>query len=179
MSAIDIEVNAQMCQRRMYLYNGMSDDTFGPDTELFRAMVATILYRQAGSPDVSGLGNPFKDVDEGAWYADAVKWAYANGIVLGYGDGRFGVSDPVTNEQLAVLIYRTEQASGLIPPSAGGVAIPDAGSVSAWAQEAVSALSEQGVLSQLPDLGFDPGTPATSANVASMLYMYLISISAG
>jgi len=168
--------DAAMCLYSSNLMVGMSDDTFGPDTELSRAMVATILYRQAGSPDAGSLANPFKDVGEGAWYADAVKWAYANGIVLGYGDGRFGVSDPVTNEQLAALIYRMEQASGLVPPSVGGAAIPDAGSVSAWAQEAVSALSEQGVLSQIPDLGFDPGAPAIRANVASMLYMYLTSI---
>gem|GEM_PF-5751586 len=57
-----------------------------------------------------------------------------------------------------------------------GKAIPDAESVRAWAREAVNALSNLSVLSQLSDLGFDPGAPATRANVASMLYMYLISV---
>jgi hypothetical protein len=56
---------------------------FSPNMTLTRGMVVTVLYRIAGSPDVSGLTNPFDDVDEGKWYTDAVKWATTNGIVSG------------------------------------------------------------------------------------------------
>ena len=69
---------------------GTSADEFSPSSTLTRAMIATILYRNAGEPDVSALANPFNDVGAGQWYTDAVKWAADRGIVKGYGDGNFG-----------------------------------------------------------------------------------------
>jgi len=69
------------------LMNGTSADPmlFSPNVPLTRGMIVTVLYRMAGSPDVSGLPNPFSDVPGDRYYADAVKWAAANGIVSGYG----------------------------------------------------------------------------------------------
>lgn len=77
--------------------NGTSATTFGPDTTMSRAMLATVLYRAAGSPAVSGIAD-FTDVASTAYYADAAAWASAEGIVSGYGNGRFGSDDPVTRE---------------------------------------------------------------------------------
>lgn len=84
---------------------GTSDTTFTPDKATTRAMVVTSLYRIAGSPEVSGTNN-FSDVEEGAWYYDAVTWASENGIVLGYENGNFGTNDNITREQFATIMYR-------------------------------------------------------------------------
>ncbi|MCR4669197.1 MAG: S-layer homology domain-containing protein [Clostridia bacterium] len=84
---------------------GMSDTLFGPDTTLSRAMLVTVLYRMEGKPGAEYAG-VFSDVPAGEWYSDAVECAAAEGIVLGYGDGTFGVNDDVTREQLATIFWR-------------------------------------------------------------------------
>ena len=61
------------------LFNGTSATTFDPNANMDRAMLATVLYRYAGSPAVSGV-TPYVDMTAGQWYTDAVIWAYQNGI---------------------------------------------------------------------------------------------------
>lgn len=84
---------------------GTGDSEFSPDATLTRAMVATVLYRAAGEPTVSGTP-AFDDTEADTWYSNAVIWANQNGIVMGYGDGLFGTEDPITVEQLDILIRR-------------------------------------------------------------------------
>jgi len=161
------------------LMNGTGDNKFSPNTTLTRGMIVTILHRWEATPDASGLGNPFSDVPEGTWYTDAVKWAAANNIVNGYGDGKFGPNDPVTKEQLALLIYRISDGSGMILPDIDvGRYFDDIYKTSVWAYEAVSELNKWGVFVNLPGNSFGPQTPATRAEVASILYRYIIVMSA-
>ena len=87
------------------LMTGVSDTAFAPEDTMTRAMLVTILYRQAGSPAVSHTVS-FTDVAAEAWYAQAVAWADANGVAGGYGDGRFGPEEPVTREQMAAILWR-------------------------------------------------------------------------
>ena len=156
---------------------GTEDDTFEPNTNLFRAMIVTILYRLEGEPDVTGLANPFDDVDESEWYTDAIRWAAKNGIVLGYGDGKFGANDPVTKEQLEALIYRTQQSIGKIPPDIlTDFEWPDFDKVSDWAKSAVNALTIQGLFADIPGSNFNPQSPATRAVIASVLYRWLTAV---
>ena len=68
-----------------------------------RAMLVTILYRQAGSPKVTG-DNPFEDVAPGKYYTDAVIWAFQNGIVNGTTPTTFEPEEPVTREQIATIL---------------------------------------------------------------------------
>ena len=75
------------------IMDGTGADRFSPNAPLTRAMIVTILYRMAGSPSVSGSSD-FTDVAAGKWFAKAVAWAAANGIVNGYGDSLFGPNDP-------------------------------------------------------------------------------------
>ncbi|MBQ4092696.1 MAG: S-layer homology domain-containing protein, partial [Firmicutes bacterium] len=89
------------------LMNGVSDTTFGPDGVTTRAQLVTILYRYAGSPQVSGEV-PFTDLDAkgGSWYMDGVKWAYQNKIVNGTGATTFSPNNQLTREQLVTILYR-------------------------------------------------------------------------
>lgn len=88
------------------LMNGVGDGTiFDPDGSMTRAMLATVLYRQAGEPKVSGDPD-FTDALPNVWYSDAVAWAAEKRLLRGYGNGRFGVDDPVSREMLQVVIAR-------------------------------------------------------------------------
>ena len=87
------------------LMNGTSAARFSPDDTLTRAMMVTVLHRMAGEPAAAAAAS-FRDVEAGQWYTEAVSWASGSGIVLGYGNGLFGTGDPVTHEQVALLLQR-------------------------------------------------------------------------
>ena len=84
---------------------GYGNGLFGVNDNLSRAQLAQILYNKEGRP-FANEGNNFTDVDTTAWYADAVTQASAQGIVSGFGSGKFGPNDPITREQLAVMLWR-------------------------------------------------------------------------
>ena len=94
----------QYCVENEWM-SGTSAITFEPDSAMSRAMLATVLYRKAGSPAVTGSAG-FTDVPAGSWYTQPVAWAVQNGVVGGYGDGLFGPDDPVTREQIAAILWR-------------------------------------------------------------------------
>ena len=121
---------------------GVSDSRFDPEGNLTRAMTAVILYRIEGEPDASFTGS-FSDVPDGVWYTDAVEWAAAEKIVAGYGDNTFGPSDPVTWEQLAVILYRAAMMRGNDVSVESG----SADGISPWAADAVSWASAEGICS--------------------------------
>ena len=157
------------------LMQGISTDKFNSNHPITRAMVVTVLYRTEGSPDVSDLddGDPFVDLADGAYYADAVIWAVENGIVLGYEDGTFRPEAFTTREQLAVILHRYELFTEEIPPEI----LPDGkyndqSEISAYARAAVSTLTRQGLLAGKPTGEFDPRLVATRAEFAAILRRY-------
>ncbi len=86
---------------------------FEPDTNISRAMVATVLYRMAGQPKVEFKAT-FKDVtDASLWYSTAITWAAQNNVVSGYKDGRFGCDDNITRQDLAIMLRNYAKAAGL------------------------------------------------------------------
>ena len=96
------------------LMSGVGENTFSPNANLSRAMLAQILYNLAGRPAATGASD-FNDVAEGMWYTNAIAWAAENGVVSGLGNGKFGPNDNITREQLAVMLYRYAGS-----PAAGG-----------------------------------------------------------
>ena len=85
--------------------------TFEPYLPITRGMVVTVLYRLEGEPAVSGT-QVYDDVALDKWYTDGVEWADANGVVNGYGNGKFGPNDPITREQMAAVLYRYAKYCG-------------------------------------------------------------------
>ena len=118
--------------------SGYGNGIFGPADQLARAQFATILYRIAGEPEVE-FKNQFPDVQKNDWYADAVIWAYQNGIITGYTDtGMFGSSDNITREQLATILYRYTKSKGIDVTSDEDLSdFPDASAVSGFADDAM------------------------------------------
>ena len=112
----DVDENDWFYDEVVYVYenglmNGVENNQFAPNTATNRAMLATILYRLAGQPDVSG-DLPFTDVAAGTWYTDAVLWAAQNGIVNGLGENTFAPMNTLTREQLVTMLYRYAEAEG-------------------------------------------------------------------
>ena len=93
------------------LMNGTGDNKFSPDVSLSRGMFVTILNRAVGNTEVAS-STVFSDVQKNAWYDRSVQWAESQGIVNGYTDGRFGVTDPLTREQMATILHRYAKAQG-------------------------------------------------------------------
>ena len=157
---------------RQGLMSGTAQDRFSPDLTTNRAMLVTILYRLAGSPAVDG-GSAFTDVSGGDWFASGVAWASANGIVTGYGDGRFGPNDPITREQMAAILYRY---AGFAGQSTAGRAdlsgYTDAGQVSPYAAEAMGWAVDRGLITGVSAGTLAPGGSATRAQVATILMRF-------
>ena len=156
------------------LMNGTGPFTFLPNAATTRAQVVTILYRMAGSPQVSGV--PFDDTPAGAWYTPAVAWAYHVGIVNGVGEGRFAPTRPVTREQLAVMLCNYASYRKYPTPDRADLGkFPDAGSVSPWARDALSWANAAGLVNGVRSGGADylrPQGNATRAQVAAILHRF-------
>ena len=146
---------------------------FSPEKTLTRAMLVTVLWRAAGQPIVDSPVD-FLDVPENQWYSDAIDWASANGIVLGYGDGNFGTNNLITREQLATIIYRYERHLG------GGfkglwmfpLRYDDAADVAEWAYEAICWLTMHDIYVIREEGMLDPKAKATRAEAAAFLRRY-------
>ena len=113
---------------------GMSETAYEPYTNATRAMVATLLYRMAGSPSVADLDVTVTDVAAKSWYHDAAVWAYATGVFNGYSDGSFQGGKNISREELAAVLSRYAAAQGLdVTADADLSGFTDASGVSKWA----------------------------------------------
>lgn len=158
------------------LFAGMGEGRFAPNAKTTRAMVVTILYRLAGRPASEGTTVSFTDVAAGKWYADAVGWASAKGIVSGYSDGRFGPNDAITREQAAAILWRFAQYRGLDVSAAAELSgYPDAASVSAYALTPMRWAVAEGLISgSASDSGIylKPKAGATRAELAAIFVRF-------
>ncbi|MCD8316439.1 MAG: S-layer homology domain-containing protein [Eggerthellaceae bacterium] len=169
------------------LMSGYSDGylagRFGPEDRLTRGQMVIILYRAAGSPDVTYEGE-FTDVDASDYYADAVQWAYENGITTGQGDGTFGGDDYVLREQVATFLYRyanpleigieSVAADGVSELGFGGdlTMYPDVDEVSLYAEEALVWCNSEGIMTgsvEADGTYIRPQNTCTRAQAAKMI----------
>ena len=154
------------------MMNGTSKTTFGPNDSTTRGMIVTVLYRLENEP--SAAATSFTDVVSGQYYTDAVAWANANGIVTGYGNGKFGPNDVVTREQLAAILYRYAQYKKYdvsVGEDTNILSYADAQSVSAYAIPAMQWAGGAGIVNG-SNGKLNPQNNATRAEVATMLMRY-------
>ena len=155
------------------MMNGTADNTFSPKANTTRGMVVTVLYRLENRPSTSAAS--FTDVASGAYYANAVAWANANGIVSGYGSGKFGPNDQVTREQLAAILYRYAQYKKYdvsVGEDTNILSYDDAQSISSYAIPAIQWACGAGVVTGKSGSKLDPKGNATRAEVAAMLMRF-------
>lgn len=153
------------------LFGGTAEDTFSPDIAMTRGMLAVVLHNLDSNPDNSFKGN-FPDVKSGEWFADAVGWAAENGIISGMPDGSFGGNDAITREQLAIMLWRY---AGSPESSQSLNRFKDQDQVASYAKQACAWAAENGILSGT-DVGLEPKSQATRAQVAQMLKSYVENV---
>ena len=146
---------------------------FRPRENASRAELLDALYRAAGSPRPGGGKLPFRDVPVGAWYRDAVRWAYELGIAGGFDGETFGALAPLTRQQLAVILYRCASLGGK-PPAEGDLsAFTDGEAVASWAREAMAWAAGKGILSGDASGRLNPEGYAARSETAAILMRYL------
>lgn len=152
---------------------GTGAATFEPNGTLTRAMLVQILYNMEGKPDCAGSLS-FTDVEANAWYEDALNWAVANKIVLGYSDSLFKPNDAITREQMATILFRYHAYCGKDDTARSNLAaFSDAQSVSDWAKDAVQWAVANKIINGVGNGILDPLGTATRAQVAQIIRNYL------
>ena len=165
------------CVRRSLMV-GTGAGTFSPGMNCSRAQIVQILYNLSG--DKTDYGNyylPFTDVAPGAWYYDAVAWAYFNNVVSGTSATTFAPNDVITREQMAVILYgyTAEFAPEFTGNAASLNTFPDAGSVANWAYAAMSWAVGNGLISGMGSGGVSylaPQGSATRAQASAIIMRY-------
>lgn len=157
------------------LMAGTSATTFAPDVTTSRAMIATILWRMAGSPVVNYAMN-YTDVAQGQWCSEAIRWATSEGVVTGYGNGLFGTNDPITREQLATMLWRYAQTEGYdvsIGEDTNILSYTDVADLSEYAIPAMQWAVGAGIINGTGDGStLTPQGQATRAQAAVMLMRF-------
>ena len=156
------------------LFQGVTGGGFAPELTMSRAMLATVLYRAAGSPAVTASAG-FTDVPAGKWYSDAVNWAASKGIVKGVGGNRFAPDDNVSREQIATILYQYVLSTGETAEADASVlsGYGDSASVHSWAADGMAWAVGEGIITGKPGSLLAPTDSATRAEVATMLMRFL------
>ena len=164
------------------LMRGYSDDRFQPNASTTRAMITVMLWRLNGSPVVN-CALDFEDVQENAWYTEAIRWAKAQGIANGYGNGKFGPDNVLTREQMASILFRYTQFQGgdlRDEASADLCVFDDAATVSEYAVPAMQWAYGSGVIQGMNaangGLVLKPNGSATRAQMATMMMRYCTEV---
>lgn len=151
------------------IMSGTDGSRFSPNGTLTRAMLSQILYAMEDKPAVSGAAT-FSDVAAGAWYADAVNWTAAQGIVAGMGENSFAPDAPVTREQLSLILYGYTRYKGYDTSASVSLSgYADRDSVAVWAADSMGWAVSEGLISGRPGGYLDPAGTATRAEVAQIL----------
>ena len=176
----DVPEDAWYADAAAYVYEhglmaGTNATTFAPDATTSRSMIATILWRMAGSPVVN-YAMDYTDVAQGQWYSEAIRWAASEGIVGGYGNGLFGTNDPITREQFAAMLYRFAQEQGYdvsIGENTNILSYTDVADLSEYAISAMQWAVGAGIINGTGDGStLSPQGQATRAQAAVMLMRF-------
>ncbi len=145
--------------------NGTSPTTFSPDQTCTRAEAVTFLWRFAGCPKGNGGQNPFRDVRDGDWYAEAVRWAVKEDITKGTSEDTFSPELTCTRGQIVTLLWRLNgEPSAKAFGSFSDVALSD------YFAPAVRWAVEEGVTNGVTDALFAPNADCTRAHIVTFLY---------
>ena len=178
----DVEINGweytavRYMWQNEYMTKGNTSALFSPNDLLTRAMLVTILHNMEGRPYVPGTSK-FTDVqNSNEWYYVAIKWAAKNNIVSGYSNGNFGPNDPITREQLAVILNQYCKYKGKYKAAKADYSkFSDSNEISDFAKWGMNWAVGTGVINGANGK-LNPKGTATRAETASMIYKYCIKI---
>ena len=146
---------------------GYKNGNFGPADALQRQDFVVILARIAGADVSSYTSCKLTDVDMKAYYGKAVAWAVDVGIIGGYQNGKFGVGDKITREQVATILYRYMDSPDVDTSVLNK--FPDKGSVSSFAVNAIAWANTNGIINGKSDGKLAPTATASRAEIATII----------
>lgn len=152
------------------LMKGRAEGIFAPNAKLTRAELVTVLYRMAGEPSVEGKTHPFTDVAEGAWYTDAITWAFNAEVVNGISETTFAPNANVAREQIAAMLFRFAGAEAVEKNALES--FTDAAKVSPYALEAMNWAVSNGLIKGTTATTLAPREAASRAQAATILTRY-------
>ena len=154
------------------LMKGVTTSLFAPYRTTSRAMIVTILWRMEGSPVVN-YAMTFEDVPDGQWCTEAIRWAQATGVVMGFDAGQFGPSNNITREQLAAILFRYASYKEVdVSERASLEQFTDVDRVGTWALEAIRWATAAGIVTGRSNATIDPKSNATRAEAACMIQRF-------
>ena len=153
--------------------SGTGSNTFSPNDPVTREQFVKMLVDALGFDESTEIH--FSDADQNMWYYPYLQRAYAAGIAEGIGEGRFGVGNHITRQDLATMIYRAASKRGLQSSNAA-VDYADADQISDYAKEAVAAMQGLGIISGMENHCFNPIQNATRAQAAKIIYGVMLAL---
>lgn len=154
------------------IMQGTEANKFSPNLETTRGMIITMLWRMEGQPNVTN--SVFTDVPADSYYAKAIAWGSAYGIVEGYDDGLYRPDQNISRQELAAILYRYAAYSGRNVSQRRDLSgFADAASVSQWASEYMSWAVAEGLIQGTDMNRLEPLSFATRAAAAAMLERFL------
>ena len=158
--------SVMQCADKGYV-RGYEDGTFRPNGNITRAEFAVIMNKVLGLQEAAN--NTFRDVKAGKWYTAPVLNCVKAGVISGYGNGYFGINDPVTREQAAVILAKAFSIEG----STGNTPFSDDANISPWAKSSVKGMYDAGYIAGMKsDSGaryFAPRTNLTRGQICVLL----------
>lgn len=151
------------------LINGIGFGIFAPQGTATRAQATKILWAMEGAPE-DFPASEFEDVPDTAWFASAIAWAKAEGVVNGYSDGGFGPNDSITRQDLVTIIYRHSGESQEELTALGD--FTDGETVSSYARAAMAWAIENGILTGYNDATLKPKKNVTRAEMTAIMVRY-------
>ena len=156
---------------------GVEVDEFAPDEDVTRAMLVTVLWRKEGKPAADDAS--FTDLEDGLYYVDAVNWAAANDIVMGYSDTEFAPHDAITREQFAAIMYRYAKNKGYdvsVGENTNILSYTDYDEISEYAIPAMQYAVGSGLIQGRTASTLNPLDNTTRAEMATILYRFFTEI---
>lgn len=154
------------------IVKGVGDGEFNPKGQVTRAEFITMLMNMLELSDESATTS-FSDVKSGEWYHGNIATAQKLGIVNGKPNGRFGVHENITREDMVVMVYKAIQMKQLALASGEATAFKDEANIANYAKQAVEAIQGAGIINGVGNDEFAPKKNASRAEAAVMIYNVL------
>ena len=166
----DVKLDAWYADSLAFVNNqgimtGVSPNRFGPKTDVTRAMLVMMLWRMFHSPSTSAK-HSFQDVKPGAYYEQAVNWAWSTGCVAGTSENSFSPNQSCTRAQLVTILWR---AAGSPRPASTSCDFQDV-KPDAYYYSALLWALENGIVCGKTETRFAPKDSATRAQTAQMIF---------
>ena len=152
------------------IVSGTGVGRFSPNESVTRAQFAMMLAKLSGDDLTGYTSSSFSDVDSSAWYSTAVQWAYAKGVVSGW-NGKFSPDAKISRQEIASMLARyVDKAAGyILPTSIAKVTFSDSSNISDYAEKAVTAMQQAGIINGYSNGSFGPNAEATRAEASKMI----------